>query len=412
MKEVAITGMGIISPLGLGVDRNWDAIKKSVSGISKIKKFDCSDISSQIAGMVPEGSYKFEDYLDPKEKKKIDDFILYSIIAAQEAVKDSGIDTLPQSEKDKIGVSIGSGIGGLPVLYDTSVTLHTRGPRRVSPFFIPSALVNLAPGYVAIKFGLKGHNKSIVSACATGTHSIGEAFKTIQSGGAKIILAGGAEAAVCRLGLAGFASMRALSTKYNDAPKSASRPWDTKRDGFILSEGSGILILEEYENAKKRGAKIYAKVAGYGASSDAFHITAPDGDGAVRSMQECINDAKISTSEVGYINAHGTSTPAGDLSEASAVKSVFKNYKDIPMSSTKSATGHTLGAAGSIEAIYTIKALQDGVLPPTLNLQDPEPELKDMNLVPHMPQEKNIDYALSNSFGFGGTNASILFKKQ
>lgn len=411
MKEVAITGMGIISPLGLGVDRNWDAIKKSVSGISRIERFDCSDISSQIAGMVPEGSYKFEDYLDPKERKKIDDFILYSIIAAQEAIKDSGIDTITQSEKDEIGVSIGSGIGGLPVLYDTSVTLHTRGPRRVSPFFIPSALINLAPGYVAIKFGLKGHNKSIVSACASGTHSIGEAFKTIQSGEAKIIIAGGSEAAVCRLGLAGFASMRALSSKYNNDPSTASRPWDIGRDGFILSEGAGILVLEEYENAKKRGAKIHAKVAGYGASSDAFHITTPDGDGAVRSMQKCIDDAKINAEKVEYINAHGTSTPAGDLSEALAVKSVFKNYKDIPMSSTKSAIGHTLGAAGSIEAIYTIKALQDGVLPPTLNLHDLEPELKDMNLVPNTAQEKNIDYALSNSFGFGGTNASILFKK-
>ncbi len=421
MRRVVVTGMGMVTGLGVGVDRNWKRITNSESGISKISVFDASDIAAQIAGQVPrtteeaptDGSFNPDLYVLPKEQKKMDIFIVFAMAAAREAILDSG--WKPESEEDRFrtGVLIGSGIGGLQSLYESSVTLHEKGPRRLSPFTVPAMLINLASGHVSIEYGFKGPNHSVVTACATGTHAIGDAARLIMFGDADVMVAGGAESAVNRLGVASFAAIRALSTGYNDRPTEASRPFDEARDGFVIGEGAGIVVLEEYEHAKKRGAKIYAEIIGYGLSGDAYHMTAPaeDGDGGFRAMQAALKNAGINTGDIDYINAHGTSTPMGDGIECSAVKRLFTGHLDkISMSSTKSAVGHLLGAAGAVEVIYSIKAIQTGVLPPTLNLENVSEPCKGLDLVPKVAKEKKVNIALSNSFGFGGTNASVLMK--
>jgi 3-oxoacyl-[acyl-carrier-protein] synthase II len=409
----------MVSPLAVSAKESWRRLLNCESGIKKIVSFDVSDISAQIAGQIP--SDKVEQkadvlfdpsaYVSPKDQNRMDAFILYAIAAATEAIRDAGLEDLSDESKEKTGVIIGSGIGGLSIIYDTSLNLEKNGPRRVSPFFIPACLINLAAGHVSIKFGLKGPNHAAVTACASGTHAIGDAARMIQVGAAEAMVCGGTEAAVCRLGISGFAAARALSTKRNDSPEEASRPWDKSRDGFVMGEGSGILVLEELERAKKRGAKIYGEAVGYGMSSDAYHITAPcpDGDGAYRSMKNALEFAKISSDQIDYINAHGTSTPQGDLGELQAVERILNGQTGASMSSTKSSIGHLLGAAGAVEAIFSLLAMRDQVAPPTLNLQDPEETFID--LVPLRPKERKIDCVMSNSFGFGGTNATLVFKR-
>lgn len=425
MRRVVITGMGMVSPLGTGVDFNWNAITAGKSGLQKITHFDASDLASQIAGVVPRASdenpatkenglFDVNAFVEPKEQKKQDIFIHYGIAAATEAVEHSGWKPSNDEEACRTGVMIGSGIGGLPQIADGTMTLENRGPRRMSPFFIPSALINLVSGHVSIKYGFKGPNHAVVTACATGTHAIGDAARMIMLDDADVMVAGGAEAAVCRLGVAGFAAARALSTGYNDTPEQGSRPFDKDRDGFVIAEGAGVVVLEELEHAKKRGATIYGEVIGYGMSGDAYHITSPaeDGNGGFRAMQNALRSAKVDVSDVGYVNAHGTSTPLGDDIEITAVKRLFGNsVGDVSVSSTKSAIGHLLGAAGAVEAIYTTKALQTGILPPTLNLQNPSEGCQGIDLIPLKAKEKDINIAISNSFGFGGTNASLVFKK-
>jgi 3-oxoacyl-[acyl-carrier-protein] synthase II len=421
MRRVVITGMGMVSPLGVGVDRNWSAITVGKSGIRKIDEWDASQMASQIAGVVPkttdenptDGAFNVDLFVEKKEQKKIDQFICFALAAAQEAIADAS--WKPESEEDqyRTGVMIGSGIGGLGTMYESSITLHEKGPRRLSPFSIPAMLINLASGHVSIKYGFKGPNHSAVTACATGTHAIGDSARIIALGDADVMVAGGAEAAVTPLGVAGFAAARALSTSYNDDPIAATRPFDEGRDGFVIAEGAGIVVLEEYEHAKKRGAKIYAEVIGYGMSGDAYHITSPaeNGDGGFRAMKAALANAKINPEDVDYINAHGTSTPLGDGIECTAVKRLFEPVLDkISMSSTKSAIGHLLGAAGAVEAIYAVKAVQTGILPPTLNLENVSEPCKGIDLVPKVAKEKKVHIALSNSFGFGGTNASIVMK--
>jgi 3-oxoacyl-[acyl-carrier-protein] synthase II len=416
MRRVVITGMGMITPLGYGVDTNWNAILSSRSGLTKIKEFDISDLPCQIAGRIPlsddrENAVDLDDLLAAKERRKLDDFVSYGIIAANQALADSGWVADDEDKAYRTGVMIGSGIGGLSTIYEASILLNERGPRRISPFFIPSSLINLISGQVSIRHNLKGPNHAVVTACSTGAHAIGDASRLIKYGDADVMVAGGAEAAVCRLGLAGFCALKALSSGYNDTPEKASRPWDNGRDGFVMGEGAGVLVLEEYEHAKARGAKIYAEVKGYGLSGDAYHITAPaaDGDGGYRSMSAALRNAGLNIDQIDYINAHGTSTPMGDMIELNAVSKLYQGDKSsINMSSTKSATGHLLGAAGAIEAIYSILAVRDGKLPPTLNLDDPSDDIGDINLVPHEAQDKPVRNALSNSFGFGGTNASLI----
>ncbi|MEM6780542.1 MAG: beta-ketoacyl-ACP synthase II [Pseudomonadota bacterium] len=421
MRRVVVTGLGMLSPLGVGVEHNWSEITNGKQGIRKIEHFDPSEIASQIAGVVPKsedenpsgGAFNAALYVEPKEQRKIDQFIVYGLAAAQEAVEDAGIADLSDEDKLRAGVMIGSGVGGLGAMYDSSITLHERGPRRLSPFCIPSMLINLASGHVSIKYGFKGPNHSAVTACATGTHAIGDSARLIALGDSDIMVAGGAEAAVTPLGVAGFAAARALSTKYNDAPESACRPFDEGRDGFVIAEGAGIVVLEEYEHAKARGANIYAEVIGYGLSGDAYHITSPseDGDGGFRAMSAALKNAGIDASDVDYINAHGTSTPVGDGIECTAVKRLFeKSLDSMSMSSTKSAIGHLLGAAGAVEAIYTIKAIESGVIPPTLNLENISEPCQGIDLTPKESKEKKITTALSNSFGFGGTNATAIFR--
>jgi 3-oxoacyl-[acyl-carrier-protein] synthase II len=419
MRRVVITGMGIVSPLGVGVDKNWAELTNGKSGIRKITRFEASDMSSQIAGMVPyksEGAtdgFDADDTLAPKEQKKVDTFILYGMMAADEAVADSGWKPSNIHEQERTGVMIGSGIGGLQSIYETSETLIQKGPRRVSPFSVPAMLINLASGHVSIKHGFKGPNHSVVTACATGSHAIGDAARLIMMDDADVMVAGGAEAAVNRLGVASFAACRALSTSYNDNPEAASRPFDEARDGFVIAEGAGVVVLEEYEHAKKRGAKIYAEVVGYGLSGDAYHMTSPaeDGDGGYRAMQAALKRAGVNPSDIDYINAHGTSTPMGDGIECGAVKRLFGNaIETISMSSTKSAIGHLLGAAGAVEAIYSVKAIQTGILPPTLNLDKVSESCEGIDLVPKVAKEKKVNIVLSNSFGFGGTNASLVLK--
>ena len=417
MRRVVITGLGIVCPLGQGVDNVWKKLIAGESGLGKIQKFDTSDLPCQVAGEVPYGTeagqFNIDSFIEPKETRKTDVFIHFAIAAADEAVRDAGIDSASEAEKLRIGVTIGSGIGGLPKIEEAAITLKEQGPRRLSPFFIPSCLINLASGQVSIRYGFKGPNHSVVTACATGTHAIGDAARMIKYGDADIMVAGGAESAICRLGIAGFAAARALSTSYNDTPVKSSRPWDSGRDGFVMGEGAGVVVLEEYEHAKARGAKIYAEVAGYGMSGDAYHITAPqeDGDGGFRAMQAALADAKLTVNDVDYINAHGTSTPKGDEIELGAVKRLFGDaaYK-LSMSSTKSSIGHLLGAAGAVEAIFSILALRDQICPPTLNLDNPS-EACDIDLVPLKAKKREINVALSNSFGFGGTNASLILKK-
>ena len=415
MRRVVVTGMGMVTPLGSGVDHNWSQIIAGKSGISRIEGFDVSYISCQIAGQVPGadavGGLNLDDWIDPREQRKQDRFIQLGLVAACQAVEDSDWKPQDREAQNRTGVMIGSGIGGLESIVKTDQLMHEKGPRRISPFFIPSALINLISGHVSIRYGFRGPNHAVVTACSTGAHAIGDAARMVALDDADVMVAGGAEAAVCRIGMAGFAAARALSTNYNDTPEVASRPWDKGRDGFVMGEGAGIVVLEELEHAKARGAKIYGEIKGYGMSGDAHHITAPaeDGDGGFRAMQAALKRAGLAPSDIDYVNAHGTSTPLGDLIEAKAVARLLGDAAaNVSISSTKSATGHLLGAAGAIEAIYAIKTVQTGDLPPTLNLNDPEDQVADFDLVPLKSRHRKVRNAMSNSFGFGGTNASLI----
>ncbi len=418
LRRVVVTGMGIVSPLGCGVEATWSNILAGKSGIRRIDDFQVDDLAAQVAGRIPLGSYtdgKFnpDEWMDVKEQRKVDPFIVFAMAAATQAIADAGVEPKTEEEKQRIGTLIGSGIGGIGGIYEASVTLHERGPRRISPFFIPGRIINMASGNVSIRFGLKGPNHSVVTACSTGAHAIGDAARLIMLGDADVMVAGGAESPVNRLSVAGFAACRALSTGFNDRPEQASRPYDKDRDGFVMGEGAGIVVLEDYERAKARGAKIYGEVIGYGLSGDAYHITAPseDGDGGFRCMQAAVKRAGISPGEIDYINAHGTSTPLGDEIELGAVTRMLGDAAPrAAMSSTKSAIGHLLGAAGSVEAIFSLLAMRDGMLPPTINLDNPSVETV-IDLVPHQAKKKEVNVALSNSFGFGGTNASLIFRK-
>ena len=419
-RRVVVTGMGIACPLGLGVEHVWKRMLNGESGIGAIQSFDVSQLPAKIAGQVPvgskaEGKLDINEWIPVKDQKKMDRFIQLALVAAQEAVEDSG--WMPgedqEEERCRTGVMIGSGIGGLPTIYEASQIVATGKARRLSPFFIPSALINLASGHVSIKYGFKGPNHAVVTACATGVHALGDAARLIALGDADVMVAGGAEAAVSEIGMAGFCASRALSTAFNDTPAKASRPWDKDRDGFVMGEGAGCVVLEEYEHAKKRGAKIYAEILGYGLSGDAYHITAPaEGhEGAFRAMKAALRSAQIEPSDIQYVNAHGTSTPLGDDLELEAVERLFGDAaRGVAMSSTKSAIGHLLGAAGAVEGIFSILAIRDGVAPPTLNLDSPSRE-SPIDRVANTAQERKIDVALSNSFGFGGTNASIIFRR-
>ncbi len=410
----------MVSPLGLSVGATWPRLLEGKSGIGVINRFDVSDLPCKIAGTVnkvgetPTTPYEAFDpaaWLEHKEIKKVDYFIMLALAAAQQAVEDAGWKAESEEQKERTGVLIGSGIGGLQAIYESSILLKERGPRRISPFFIPSALINLASGQVSIRHGFKGPNHAVVTACSTGAHAIGDAARLIQFDDADVMVAGGSEASVSRLGVAGFAAARALSTNFNNRPEAASRPWDKDRDGFVMGEGAGILVLEEMEHAKKRGARIYAEIVGYGLSGDAYHVTAPaeDGSGGFRAMRMALKRAKLNVEDIDYINAHGTSTPLGDEIELGAVKRLFGQHAyKLSMSSTKSAIGHLLGAAGAVEAIFSILAMRDQVAPPTLNLENPS-EGCDIDLVPRQAKPRKIKYALSNSFGFGGTNASLVF---
>ena len=418
MRRVVVTGIGLVTPLGSGIDANWRRLVNAESGIGAITAFDVSDLPSKIGGMVPEGDmaegkFNSDDWMSSKDRRRMDAFIAYGLGAASQAVEDAG--WKPQGEEAlcRTGVSIGSGIGGLFEISKGAITVDgDKKVRRLSPFFIPASLINLVSGHVSIKYGFKGPNHSVVTACSTGAHSIGDAARIIMWDDADVMVAGGAEAAICRLGVAGFAQARALSTKFNDTPQKASRPWDRDRDGFVMGDGAGAVVLEELEHAKKRGADIYGEVVGYGMSGDAHHITAPaeDGDGAFRCMGAALKRACLNPEDIDYINAHGTSTPLGDEIELAAVKRRFGDAaKRLSMSSTKSAIGHLLGAAGAVEAIYAILAMRHQAVPPTLNLDNP-PEDCDIDLVPHQARERKVAAVLSNSFGFGGTNASLVFK--
>jgi 3-oxoacyl-[acyl-carrier-protein] synthase II len=417
MRRVVVTGMGIACPLGVGVEHVWRRLINAESGIGAIQAFDTKDLPCKVAGEVPAGSsatggLDVSEWVPVKDQKKMDRFIHLAMVAGSQAVEDSGWTPETEDDRNATGVMIGSGIGGLETIYDASILVHEGRARRLSPFFIPSALSNLASGHLSIKYGFKGPNHSVVTACATGVHAIGDAARLIALGDADVMLAGGSEAAVCELGIAGFCASRALSTAFNDRPREASRPWDKDRDGFVMGEGSGCVVLEEYEHAKQRGAKIYAEVSGYGMSGDAYHITAPaEGhDGAFRSMKAAMKNGGVNLEDIQYINAHGTSTPLGDDLELEAVERLFGDHaRNVAMSSTKSATGHLLGAAGAVEAIFSILAIRDGVAPPTLNLEHPSRESV-IDRVAKEAQERKIKVALSNSFGFGGTNASVIFR--
>ena len=406
----------MVTPLGCGVDVTWRRLLAGHSGIAGIQAFDVSDLPAKIAGLVPRGEtasglFNADDWVPPKDQRKMDEFIVFALTAATQAVEDSGWKPEDADNRERTGVLIGSGIGGLPGIMEGVITLHEKGPRRVSPFFIPSNLINLASGHTSIRYGFSGPNHAVVTACSSGAHAIGDAARIIMWDDADVMVAGGAEAAVCRIGLAGFAAARALSTGFNNDPPKASRPWDEKRDGFVMGEGAGVVVLEELEHAKRRGAKIYAEVIGYGMSGDAYHITAPaeDGNGGFRAMRNALKRANLAPEQIDYINAHGTSTPKGDEIELGSVKRLFGEHAyKLSMSSTKSAIGHLLGAAGSVEANFSILALRDGIVPPTLNLDNPSPGC-DIDLVPHKAKERPVRYVLSNSFGFGGTNASLIF---
>ena len=418
MRRVVATGLGIVSPLGCGVDVTWQRLIAGESGAAKVTDFPVDDLACQVACQIPRGSYedgKFnqDDWIAPKEARKVDDFIIYALAAADQAIDDSGWH--PETYDDQIasGVLIGSGIGGIGGIYEATMTLHERGPRRISPFFIPGRLINLASGQVSIRHKLKGPNHSVVTACSTGAHAIGDAARLIALGDADVMVAGGTESPVNRLSIAGFAACKALSTGFNDRPTEASRPYDKDRDGFVMGEGAGIVVLEELEHALARGAKIYGEIVGYGLSGDAYHITAPseDGDGAERCMRAAMKRAGVTADEIDYINAHGTSTPPGDEIELRAIERVLGDAAGgVLMSSTKSAIGHLLGAAGAVEAIFSLLSIRDGIAPATLNLENPSMDTE-INLVPKTPIKRDIDVALSNSFGFGGTNASLVFRR-
>ena len=417
MRRVVVTGLGMLTPLGNGVDVNWKRLISGQSGIRKINDFDVSDISCKIAGQIPqkiddpEAGLDIDQWIEPRDQKRIDRFIAYGIISAIQAVEDSGWKPKNDEEKHRTGVILGSGIGGLETIAKTTELMISKGPRKVSPFFIPSALINLLSGQVSIKYGFKGPNHSVVTACSTGAHAIGDASRIIRYGDADVMVAGGAEAACCRIGMAGFAAARALSTSFNDNPSVSSRPWDQARDGFVMGEGSGVLVLEERQHAIARGANIYAEIKGYGMSGDAYHITAPaeTGDGGFRAMQAAVRDANLSSSDLDYINAHGTSTPLGDMIELRAIGKLLQhNIGNTSISSTKSATGHLLGAAGAIEAIYSILSIVNQIVPPTNNLLNPDNETSGFDLVPIHAKKRSVKNVLSNSFGFGGTNASLL----
>lgn len=418
MRRVVITGLGLVTPLGCGVEPAWKALLAGKSGARRVEEFDASDIACQIACFIPrengtEGGFNPDDWMEPKESRKVDDFIVYAVAAADQALADSGFRADTAEKQERTGVLIGSGIGGLSGIADTAVLLHEKGPRRVSPFFIPGRLINLAAGHVSIKHGLKGPNHAVVTACSTGAHAIGDASRLVALGDADVMVAGGAESPICRIALAGFAACRALSTGFNDRPAAASRPYDRDRDGFVMGEGAGVVVLEDLEHAKARGARIYAEVIGYGLSGDAYHITAPaaDGDGAYRCMKAAIGRAGLDPSDIDYVNAHGTSTPMGDEIELAAVERLFGNAAGkLAMSSTKSAIGHLLGAAGAVEAIFSVLSIRDNIAPPTLNLDNPSVETV-IDLVPHVSKARQINTALSNSFGFGGTNASLVLRR-
>ncbi|MGB0341841.1 MAG: beta-ketoacyl-ACP synthase II [Parvibaculales bacterium] len=414
MRRVVVTGLGSVNPLGASAEQSWQNLLAGRSGASAITGFDVDDLPCKIACSIARGEDAFnpDAYMEPKEQKRVDDFIIYAIAAADMALADSGYAAESEEQQYRTGVLIGAGIGGLQGIEDGAFTVRDRGPRRLSPFFIPGALINLAGGQVSIRHGLKGPNHAVVTACSTGAHAIGDAARLIMLDDADVMVAGGTESAICRLGIAGFAACRALSTNFNDTPEKGSRPYDADRDGFVMGEGAGVVVLEEYEHAKARGARIYAEIIGYGLSGDAYHITSPaeDGSGGYRSMQAALKRSGLSPEDIGYVNAHGTSTPLGDEIELKAVERLFGGDSDgLAMSSTKSAIGHLLGAAGAVEAIFSILAMRDGIVPPTLNLDNPSVETP-INLVPHKAQEKKVRAALSNSFGFGGTNASLVFK--
>ncbi|MCE2474518.1 MAG: beta-ketoacyl-ACP synthase II [Alphaproteobacteria bacterium] len=417
MKRVAVTGIGLVTPLAVGTEANWGRLLAGESGLRPMTGFDTDDLPCRVAGQVPgpEASDGLDiDALMPtRDRRRLDQFIIYAIAAADEAIRDSG--WAPSEEateaRNRTGVMIGSGIGGLQSIYEASVVLEQKGPRRITPFFIPSSLINLASGQVSIRHGFRGPNHSVVTACATGMHAIGDAARMVRAGMADVMVAGGAEASVCRLGIAGFAAMRALSTHFNDSPQRASRPWDEDRDGFVMGEGAGIVVLEEFEHAQARGARVYGEIKGYGMSGDAHHISAPapDGDGGYRSMQAALEDADMSPADIDYLNAHGTSTPLGDEIELGAIRRLFGNYAaDMSISSTKSSIGHLLGAAGAVETIYALLAVVHDAVPPTLNLDRPCAGSEGLDLVPHAAKRRTVRAALSNSFGFGGTNASLI----
>jgi 3-oxoacyl-[acyl-carrier-protein] synthase II len=418
MRRVVVTGLGMVSPLACGVEASWKRLIEGQSGASKVETFETSDLACKIACSIPrgdgsDGTYNPDQWMEPKEQRKVDPFIVYAMTAATQALEDANWKPATPDDQNATGVLIGSGIGGIGGIYDASITLYEKGPRRVSPFFIPGRIINLASGYVSIEHGLKGPNHAVVTACSTGAHAIGDAARLVAFGDAEVMLAGGTESPINRLSLAGFAACRALSTNFNDDPTRASRPYDRDRDGFVMGEGAGVVVLEEREHAKARGARIYAEVIGYGLSGDAYHITSPteDGDGAYRCMQAAIKRAGIDVSDIDYINAHGTSTPLGDEIELKAVERLVGNAAGkLAMSSTKSATGHLLGAAGAVEAIFSILAMRDGVAPPTINLDNPSVETP-IDLVPHQAKKRDIDVVLSNSFGFGGTNASLVLRR-
>ena len=416
MRRVVVTGLGAVTPLGVGIDHNWRRLLAGESGVSAIQAFDVSDLPCKIGGMVTpgdtaDGKFNADDWVPRKTQRKMDRFIVFAVAASRQAIEDSGWVAQSEEDQERTGVLIGSGTGGLSGIAEAAVLLEKRGPRRISPFFIPANLINLSSGHVSIEYGFRGPNHAVVTACASGAHAIGDAARMISLDDADVMVAGGSEAAICRLGMAGFASARALSTGFNDRPQQASRPWDRDRDGFVMGEGAGIIVLEELEHARRRGANIHAEVIGYGMSGDGFHLTAPspDGNGAYRAMKSALRNAKLNACDIDYINAHGTSTPLGDEIELGAVKRLFGDHAyTLSMSSTKSAIGHLLGAAGSVEAIYSIKAIQDGVAPPTINLDNPS-EGCDIDLVPREAKERPIHNAMSNSFGFGGTNACLIF---
>ncbi|WP_315826790.1 MULTISPECIES: beta-ketoacyl-ACP synthase II [unclassified Bradyrhizobium] len=418
MRRVVVTGLGMVSPLGCGVETTWQRILQGKSGARLIESFEVSDLPAKVACQVPrgdgsDGTFNADQWMEPKDQRKVDDFIIFAMAAARQALDDANWHPATEEDRCATGTLIGSGIGGLSGIADTAILLKERGPRKVSPFFIPGRLINLASGYVSIEHGLKGPNHSVVTACSTGAHAIGDASRLIALGDADVMVAGGTESPICRIGMAGFCAARALSTGFNETPERASRPYDKDRDGFVMGEGAGVVVLEEYEHAEARGARIYAEVSGYGLSGDAYHITSPspDGDGGFRSMSAALKRAGITAADLDYINAHGTSTQVGDEIELGAVERLLGNAASkISMSSTKSSIGHLLGAAGAVEAIFSILAIRDNIAPPTINLENPSVETA-IDLVPHAPRKREINVALSNSFGFGGTNASVVLRR-